>query len=211
VDSVLSRLRPDVEHGVAFALGAREEDSIFGRDPEAERVHQRVEAVAVLEADLAPHGGNSHAVAVAPDAGGDSREDRAVLLDGQRPEAERVHERNRARAHGEDVADDAADSGRRPLEGLDEGRMVVGLDLEDRGEAVADVDHPRVLSRPLQHARPAGRKPSQVDARAFVAAVLGPHHREHPELVLVRLAPELLDDAVVFLPRQVVRLQSFFE
>ena len=64
-----------------------------------------------------------------------------------RAEAERVQRRDRPRAHGEDVAQDAADAGRRALVGLDEGRVVVALHLEDDGEAVADVDDAGVLAR----------------------------------------------------------------
>ena len=103
-------------------------------------------------------------------------------------EAQRVQQRDRPRAHREDVADDAADAGRRALVRLDERRMVVRFDLEDRGEAVADVDRAGVLARALQHARPCRRQLLQVDARALVAAVLRPHHREDAELGLGRLA-----------------------
>ena len=112
-------------------------------------------------------------------------------------EAQRVEQRDRPRAHREDVAQDAADAGGRALVGLDERRVVVGLDLEDRGQAVADVHRARVLAGPLQHARPLRGQRLQVDARALVAAVLGPHHREHAELGQVRLAAEDADDAVV--------------
>ena len=75
--------------------------------------------------------------------------------------------------------------------------MVVRFDLEDRGQAVADVDGAGVLAGPLQHARPVGRQRLQVHARALVAAVLGPHHREDAELGQVRLAAQERDDAVV--------------
>ena len=68
--------------------------------------------------------------------------------------------------------------------------MVVGFDLEDGGQPVADVDGAGVLAGTLQHLRPFGRQRSQVDARALVAAVLGPHHREDAELGQVRLATE---------------------
>ena len=72
----------------------------------------------------------------------------------ERAEAQRVQQRDRPRAHREDVADDAADAGGRALIRLDERRMVVRFDLEDRGEPVADVDGAGVLTGPLQHARP---------------------------------------------------------
>ena len=66
-------------------------------------------------------------------------------------EAQRVHHRDRAGAHGEDVADDAADAGRRALVGLDEARVVVRLDLERDGEALADVDDAGVLADAGEH------------------------------------------------------------
>ena len=66
-------------------------------------------------------------------------------------EAQAVEQRDRPSAHGDDVAQDAADAGRRSLERLDRRRMVVALDLERDGLAVAEVDHPGVLARPLEH------------------------------------------------------------
>ena len=71
-------------------------------------------------------------------------------------EAQRVQVGDRARAHGEHVAHDAADAGGRALVGLDEGRVVVALHLEDDGIAVADVDHAGVLAGPLDHLRAFG-------------------------------------------------------
>jgi hypothetical protein len=46
-------------------------------------------------------------------------------------EAQRVHRRDGPRAHGEDVAQDAAHAGGRALVGLDVGGVVVALHLED--------------------------------------------------------------------------------
>ena len=110
----------------------------------------------------------------------------------ERSEAQRVEQRDRPRAHREDVADDAADAGGRALIGLDERRMVVRFDLEDRAQPVADVDGAGVLARTLHDARPGRRQRLQVNARALVAAVLGPHHREQPELEQVGLAAQQL-------------------
>src|SRR4029079_7514036 len=87
-------------------------------------------------------------------------------------EPERVHDRDRPRTHREDVAEDAADARRRALERLDERRVVVALDLEDRCETVADVDGARVLARSLEDLRPGRRQLLQIRARALVRAVL---------------------------------------
>ena len=67
---------------------------------------------------------------------------------------------------------------------------------------------PGVLARALQHARPFGRQRLQVDAGALVAAVLGPHHREDPELRQVRLAAEQRDDARVLVGLEAVTVEG---
>ena len=110
--------------------------------------------VALVERDLAADRRNADAVAVAGDAGDDACEcpphERIV----ERPEPQRVQQRDGPRAHREDVADDAADAGGRALIRLDERGMIVRFDLEDGCQPVADVDGARVFARALQHARP---------------------------------------------------------
>ncbi len=71
-----------------------------------------------------------------------------------RAEAQRVHVGDGARAHGEDVAHDAADAGRGTLIGLDVGGVVVAFHLENHGLPVADIDDAGVLARPLDDLRP---------------------------------------------------------
>ncbi len=78
----------------------------------------------------------------------------AGLVEGA--EEERVHDGERPGAHGEDVAQDAPHPGRRPLVRLDGRGVVVALDPDGHGDAVAGVDHPGVLAR----ARPARAAPS---------------------------------------------------
>ena len=76
-----------------------------------------------------------------------------------RAKAQRIHHRDRPRAHGEDIAQNSADAGGRSLEGLNERRMIVRLDLEGAGPAVADINDAGVFARPLQHLYRAGAKP----------------------------------------------------
>src|SRR3546814_3723732 len=76
-------------------------------------------------------------------------------------EAQRGEVGDRPRAHGEHVAQDAADAGRRTLVRLDEARVVVALDLEDGGQAVADVDDAGILARALNHPRTLGGQRSE--------------------------------------------------
>src|SRR5579871_1216759 len=67
-------------------------------------------------------------------------------------EAQRIHDRNRPRAHGENVAQDAADAGRSALERLQERRMVVRFNLERARPSIANIDDAGVLARPLHDA-----------------------------------------------------------
>ena len=111
-------------------------------------------------------------------------------------EPEPVEQRDRPRSHRDHVAQDPADPGRRALERLDRGRMVVRLDLERDRRAVAEVEHARVLARPLEDALAGRRQPLQERGGVLVAAVLRPEEREDRELEMVRVAPEQLPDTV---------------
>src|SRR5205823_13967993 len=98
----------------------------FGRKkPDAHRVDQGVVLVRLVEDGLAPDRRNADAVAVVADP-----RDRAPEPPARRAEPQPVQERDRARAHRDDVAQDPADPGRGALEGLDRTRAVVALDLE---------------------------------------------------------------------------------
>jgi hypothetical protein len=95
-----------------------------------------------------PTVGTPNAIAVAADAATTPATRCASWDASGSPKRSAFRHGDRARAHGEDVAQDAADAGRRALIGLDEGRVVVALHLEDGGVAVADVDDAGVLARP---------------------------------------------------------------
>jgi len=72
--------------------------------------------------------------------------------------------------------------------------VVVRLDLERDGDALAEVEDAGVLARALQDALALRRQPSQERRRVLVPAVLRPEEREDGKLEVVRLtAQELLD------------------
>ena len=180
-------------------------------DPEAEHVDERIAGVRVVERDLAADGRDADAVAVAGDAGDHAFDDAPVARavgTVERAEAKRIHQRDRPRAHREDVADDAAHAGRGTLVRLDERRVIVRFDLEDSRQPVADVDGARVLARSLQDARTGRRQLLQMDARALVAAVLGPHHGEDAELGQRRLPLHRAHDALVLVGLETVTLEN---
>ena len=159
---------------------------------DAHGVDQDVAVVGGVEGALAAHGRHADAVAVAADAGDHARDEVPGLGVAGLAEAERVKDGDRPGAHGEDVAQDAAHARRRALVGLDEGRVVVALHLEDGDLAVADVDHARVLARAVHDPGGLGREFGEVDLRGLVGAVLAPHDREDAELDEVRRAAENL-------------------
>ncbi len=150
-------------------------DVAVGRDrPDADNVDERVARVGRVHDHLAPDHGDADAVAVAPDPLDHSREETAVLLVLERAEVERVHQGDRPGAHGEDVADDAADAGCRAVVRVDVARVIVALHPDGERDVVREPDDRRVVPGTDEHVRAGGRqRPEQVLGRA-VRAVLGP-------------------------------------
>ena len=140
----VARAVQDDEVARAVRGGVREHPVLEQAD--RHDVDQRVALVGRIEHELAAHRGHADAVAVAADAAHDAVDE--VPRAGVRriAEAQRVEHRDRAGAHREDVAQDAADAGRGALVRLHRGRVVVALDLERDREAVADRDHARLLA-----------------------------------------------------------------
>ena len=156
MNAVASGIRADQQHDVTGSVRGGAAQPVVRHDPHAHGVDDRVSAVAGVEMDLAPDRRASEAVTVAPDAGDHAVEEVAVVSRVERTKAKRIEDRDRSGAHGEHVAEDAAHTGGRPLVRLDRRRMIVRLDLEHNGEAVADVDRAGVLARPLQNIRTFG-------------------------------------------------------
>ncbi len=141
-----------------------------------------------VEDELAADRRDADAVAVAADAADDAVDEVAGPRVGRVAEPEGVEDGDRPGAHREDVAEDAADAGRRALVRLDGARVVVRLDLERDRQPVADRDDAGVLARAGDDALAGGRQRPQERLRALVRAVLAPHDAEHRELEVVRVA-----------------------
>ena len=160
---------------------------LLAQHADAQRVDQRVAGVARVEDGLAADVGQAQRVAVAADAAHDAVDHAAGIGGVGGAEPQLIHHRDRPGAHGHDVADDAADAGGRALVGLDVGRVVVRLDLERDGPAVADVDDAGVLADAGQHAGAhlvggGLAEIAQVHLGGLVGAVFAPHHRVHGQL-----------------------------
>ena len=126
------------------------------------------------------------------------------------PKRQRIHRRNRSRAHREDVAQDAADAGRGPLIGLDIAGVVVAFHLEDHGLTVADIDDAGILAGAADHLRAGRGQGAQPFLRGFVGTMLVPHRREDAKFGKRRLAPDDLQHARVFVGLQPVRCNQLF-
>ena len=190
-DAVAAGRRAVEDEDVAGGRRARARHALGGQEADAHRVDEAVVGVLGVEDGLAAHGGDADGVSVGADAG-----DGAVEVVVRRAEAQQVEQRDRPRPHGRDVAQDPADARRRPLERLDGGGVVVALDLERHGLALAEVEDAGVLARPLQHALARRGQALQQQRRVLVAAVLAPEQREDRQLEMVRVSLEQLADAL---------------
>jgi hypothetical protein len=155
-----------------------------------------------VEVGLASDVRQPQAVAVERDAGDDAVHHARGIGLVDRAEAQLVHDRDRAGAHRDDVAHDAADAGRGALERLDVRRVVVRLHLERDGPALADVDDAGVLAHAhhevlLHRGRDLLAELAEVDLRRLVGAVLRPHDGVHRQLARGGAAAEDLADACV--------------
>ena len=87
--------------------------------------------------------------------------------------------------------------------------MIVGLDLEGAGPAVADVDDAGVLAGALDDELAAGGQSLQMHARGFVGAVFAPHHAINAKLGHGGLAALPLQDALIFFRGEAVFADDF--
>src|SRR5581483_5588108 len=127
-DAVAPGRRPEQHRQVPDTFGPGQHQALFGEHAETENVHQGIGAVAGVEDDFPADGGYADRIAIAGDPGDHTFDQIAVAGDVERAETQGVHQSDRTGPHGENVADDPADAGGRPLVGLHRRRMVVALD-----------------------------------------------------------------------------------
>ncbi len=180
---------------------------LLAQHADAQRIHQRVARVRRIEYRLAANVGQAQRVSVSADTADHAVEDASRVRRVRRTEPELVHHGHRSGTHRHDVADDPADAGGRALVRLDVRRVVVRLDLERDGPAVADVDHAGVLADAREHRGAHGlggglAEVAQVHLGGLVGAVLAPHHRVHGQLGVGGTAAEDLADPLVLVVLQ---------
>ena len=203
VNAVAAGLRAEIDDRHADARSRGVENLVGLGEADRHGIDQDVAVVAAVEAHFAADRRHTEGIAVAADASDHARDQTARLGMTWVAERQRIEAGDRPRAHGEDIAQDAANAGRRALVGLDVARVVVALHLEHDGKAVADVDHAGIFARPLDHPGRLGGQRAQMDFRRFVRAVLVPHRREDAELGEARRAADEFFEA-----RVLVRLEA---
>ena len=199
MDAVAAGLGSDIDDRVADAAGGRIENLVRVGDTDGHRVDENIAIIGLVEIGLAAYGGHAYAIAIAANASDDALDEVLHLRVLGPAKAQRVHIGNRARTHGEHIAEDPADARCRALVGLDIAGMVVALHLEDGGLAITNVDHAGIFAWSAYHLRPLGRQLLKVDARALVGAMLRPHDREDPQFGDIGFAAQRVQDALIFL------------
>ena len=181
-------------HRAAGACGVRETKLVPLHESDAHGVHERVVEIAILKGHMTGHIRDADAVSVRADPADDTADEpaRAGLV--RRAKAERVQQRDRTRAHREDVAQDPAHARGRALVWLDRRGVVVALDLEHAEQPVAEIHRAGVLTGTDRHAQARRRERTQELLRMLVRAVLAPHRAEHRPLKMIRFATDELAD-----------------
>src|SRR5208282_5623086 len=133
-------------------------NSVGPGETDTHRIDQDVAVVGRVKLAFAADRRHADAVTVAADPGDDAGHEMTGARMVGAAETQRIEDRDRPRPHRKDIAQDAPDPSRRTLIRLDEGRVVMALDLEHDGIAIADVDDTGVLPRAADHARPRGRQ-----------------------------------------------------
>src|SRR5450631_954503 len=192
VDAVAPCLSSYIYNGVADAAGFSVEDFFAPHHAERESVDQGIAVVTALELGLAAQVGYAEAVAVGGDAADHTLSNGVILADEfvgrvvvlfsrDGSKAQRIHYSERARAHGENIAQNAAYTSGRTLKGFDVGRMIVRLNLECAGPAIAYINDAGVLARSLHDEGAPGGEPLEMNARGFIGAMLAPHNAVNAE------------------------------
>ena len=125
VDTVTSGVGTYQQQDVARTVGTRRPNPVAPDQADAHRVHDRVVGISIVEVDFAADRRASKTVAVAANPGHHALEEVSIAPAVGYAEAQRIQDGNRTRPHCEYVPEDAADSGRRPLVGLDRRWVIV--------------------------------------------------------------------------------------
>ena len=151
MNAVTAGLCPDINHRIARAGGSRPENPVTVGKADGHGIDQYIAVIGRIEIHLAANGGNADAIAVTANARHHTAQQMACLFVIGRAKPQRIQQGDRARTHGEHIAQNAADAGCRPLIGFNEGGMIVAFDLENGRKAIADIHCTGIFARSFNH------------------------------------------------------------
>ena len=157
VDAIASRLCSDIDYRITNAGRSLRRTLRFpGKHREASDIDERVAGVTFFEDALATDSWDAETVTVVRDSADDTAQNSLIVrgsagVPAGRPETQRIHNGKRARAHGENIAQDAANARCRSLERLNVTGVIVRFDLESDHPAPADADNAGIFARTLNN------------------------------------------------------------
>ena len=174
---------------------------------DAKCVDQRVALVNTIENRFTTDVRQTQAVAIERDAANHAVHNAGGVRVIRRSEAKLIHDGDWACAHGQDVANNAANARGRALKRLDIARVVVALDLEGNRPALANVNNAGVFTHAnhqvlLHLVGDFLTELTKVDLRRLVRAVLRPHDRIHCELGTGWSTTENLNNSLILVELQ---------
>ena len=169
MNAVTARFGTDVDDGVTKAGRSGVKNLVLIRNANGHRVHKDIAIISGVEIGFTAYRGYAYAIAIATNAGNHALHQMLHLRMVRPSETQRVHIRHWPRAHGEHIAQDAANARCCALIGFDIGWMVVRFHFEDRGKLAAvrtfaNVDHARIFTGTADHPRGLSRQFLQMDA-----------------------------------------------
>ena len=164
-DAVTTGAGTQQNREIADAGGLSEHESLGRKNPEAQHVHQWVAGVGGIEHGFAADGGYAHRIAVTGNAADDAFGNPATARVVERTKAKRIHQCNRTCAHGEDVAQNAADACGCTLVGLNRGGVIMRFDADRCSNAVANIDNAGIFAGTNEYPRSFGGKTLEMHAR----------------------------------------------
>ena len=197
-NTVAAGFRTKVHNGHADAGGCGVENLVCVGQTGGKCVHKAVAVIGRVKADFAANGRHAKAVAVAANACDHTVHQLARLVVIGRPEAERVHGCDGTGTHCKDIAQNAANAGRRTLIGFDIRRVVVAFHLEDQRLTVTDINDARVFAGAANDLRSFGGQGAQPFLGRLIGTMFVPHRREDPKLGKGGFAPDDIQKTFVF-------------
>ena len=204
VDAVAAGFRAEIDDGVAHSRRRGIENLVRPGQPHRHGIDQDIAIVARVEPHRSADGRHAKGIAIAANASHHASQQMPGFRVLRRAKAQRIEAGDGARPHGEDIAQDSPDAGGRALVRLDERGVVVALHLENAGLAIADIDHPGIFPRPLDHPGGLCGQGFQVQPRGFIRAMLVPHGGKNAKLGEAGGAADQFQQALVFIRLQAV-------